>query len=126
MALVTRLLYVARFRVDSDAYARAHKTYGPTTLHHAHARVEGSTVEFRFKGKHGIGQHKPLANQTIAKNAVQLEELPGPWLFQALVEVGRSTPTSARGWAPSPPRTSAPQAAPCWRRSSWPTRPARP
>lgn len=90
MALMTRLLYVARFRVGSDAYARAHKTYGLTTLRHSHARVEGNTVEFRFKGKHGIWQHKLTTDQTIARNVAQLKELPGPWLFQALVEGGRA------------------------------------
>jgi DNA topoisomerase-1 len=84
MALMTRLLYIARFRIGSDAYAKAHKTYGLTTLRQKHARVEGNTVEFRFKGKHSIWQHKLTTDATIAKNIVALQELPGPWLFQAL------------------------------------------
>lgn len=84
MALMTRLLYIARFRVGSDAYAKTHKTYGLTTLRQKHAKVEGSTVDFKFKGKHGIFQHKLTTDAAIAKNIAALQELPGPWLFQAL------------------------------------------
>ncbi|MER3554326.1 MAG: topoisomerase I [Meiothermus sp.] len=88
MALMTRLLYIARFRVGSDAYAKAHKTYGLTTLRQRHAKVEGNIVEFKFKGKHGIFQHKLTTDSTLAKNISALQELPGPWLFQALTEAG--------------------------------------
>lgn len=84
MALMTRLLYMARFRVGSDAYAQAHKTYGLTTLRQRHVKVNGHQVEFRFKGKHGIWQHKLLTDATLANNLSRLLELPGPWLFQAL------------------------------------------
>ncbi|MBB6096914.1 DNA topoisomerase-1 [Deinobacterium chartae] len=88
MALMTRLLYVARFRVGSDAYVRAHKTYGLTTLRKRHVRVDGNTVEFRFRGKHGILQHKLTTDRTLASNIERLLELRGVWLFQGLEENG--------------------------------------
>lgn len=86
MALMTRLLYVAHFRVGSDEYARAHKTYGLSTLKKRHVSVHGSTVEFDFKGKHSIAQHKATTDRTLAGNVEKLLELPGPrtaWLFRA-------------------------------------------
>lgn len=83
-ALMTRLLHVARFRVGSDRYARQHKTYGLSTLRQRHVSVEGSTVTFRFRGKHGVSQHKATQDRTLATNVEKLLELPGPWLFQAL------------------------------------------
>ncbi len=89
MALMTRLLHVAHFRVGSDAYARQHKTYGLSTLRQRHVRVEGSTVTFHFRGKHGIAQHKATRNATLANNIGKLLELPGPWLFQTVEEEGR-------------------------------------
>jgi DNA topoisomerase I len=86
MALMTRLLYIAHFRVGSDAYARENKTYGLTTLRQRHVNVAGNTVEFQFRGKHGVHQHKATTDKSIAANVSKLLELPGPWLFQAEVD----------------------------------------
>ncbi len=84
LALMTRLLHVARFRVGSDIYARQHKTYGLSTLRQRHVAVQGNTVTFHFKGKHGVQQHKAATNRTLATNIGKLLELPGPWLFQTV------------------------------------------
>ncbi|MFC4426846.1 DNA topoisomerase IB [Deinococcus navajonensis] len=84
LALMTRLLHVARFRVGSDIYARQHKTYGLSTLRQRHVRVEGQTVTFRFRGKHGVSQHKATTDRTLASNVGKLLDLPGPWLFQTV------------------------------------------
>ncbi|MBB5377666.1 DNA topoisomerase-1 [Deinococcus metalli] len=81
-ALMTRLLHVARFRVGSDIYEKQHQTYGLSTLRQKHVRVQGTTVTFHFKGKHGITQHKATTDRTLAANIGRLLELPGPWLFQ--------------------------------------------
>ncbi|MEW6422742.1 MAG: DNA topoisomerase IB, partial [Deinococcota bacterium] len=51
LAVMTRLLHVAHFRVGSDTYARAHKTYGLSTLRQRHVKVLGQDITFRFKGK---------------------------------------------------------------------------
>lgn len=83
-ALMTRLLHVARFRVGSDIYEKQHKTHGLSTLRQRHVKVEGSTVTFHFKGKHGITQHKATTDRTLAGNIGKLLELPGPWLFQTV------------------------------------------
>ncbi len=95
MALMTRLLYVAHFRVGSDAYAKENKTYGLTTLRQRHVNVDGNTVEFKFKGKHGVKQHKATTDKTIASHVSKLLELPGPWLWQAETEAGRQRVTSS-------------------------------
>lgn len=84
LALMTRLLHVARFRVGSDIYAHAHKTYGLSTLRQRHVKVEGNTIHFDFKGKHSIWQHKQTVDRTLAANLQKLLDLPGPWLFQSV------------------------------------------
>jgi DNA topoisomerase I len=94
LALMTRLLYVARFRVGSAEYARANKTYGLTTLRQRHVKVSGATVDFSFRGKHGIHQHKATADKAIAANVAKLLELPGPWLFQYEADDARKRVTS--------------------------------
>jgi DNA topoisomerase I len=90
LAVMTRLLHVARFRVGSDAYAAAHKTYGLSTLRQRHVKVEGRTLEFNFRGKHGIWQHRETTDATLANNVSKLLDLPGPWLFQSVDEEVRS------------------------------------
>lgn len=90
MALMSRVLHVARFRVGSDAYARDHKTYGLSTLRQQHVKVQGSTVTFHFRGKHGVTQHKATQDRTLAANIERLLELPGPWLFQAVQDETRT------------------------------------
>ncbi len=84
LALMTRLLYVAHFRVGSDEYARKHKTFGLSTLSKRHVKVSGSSVEFQFRGKHRVSQHKVLTDPTLARNVGRLLKLPGPHLWQAL------------------------------------------
>ena len=84
LAVMTRLLHVARFRVGSDAYAVSNKTYGLSTLRQRHVKVEGRTLTFDFKGKHSIQQHRETTNATLSSNISRLLELPGPWLFQSV------------------------------------------
>ena len=90
LAVMSRLLHVAHFRVGSDAYARAHRTYGLSTLRQRHVRVSGQDITFRFKGKHAILQEKTVRNRTLATNIERLLELPGPWLFQSVDEGERT------------------------------------
>ena len=84
LAVMTRLLHVARFRVGSDAYAASNKTYGLSTLRQRHVKVEGRTLTFDFKGKHSIQQHRETTDATLSSNISRLLELPGPWLFQSV------------------------------------------
>ncbi|WP_027481000.1 DNA topoisomerase IB [Deinococcus pimensis] len=88
MALMTRLLYVAHFRVGSEEYAVKNKTFGLSTLRKRHVKVVGSTVEFHFKGKHGIWQHKATTDRTLAANVEKLLALPGQHLWKAETEGG--------------------------------------
>jgi DNA topoisomerase I len=90
LAVMTRLLHVARFRVGSDAYAAANKTYGLSTLRQRHVKVEGRTLIFDFKGKHSIQQHRETTDATLSNNVAKLLELPGPWLFQSVDDDTRS------------------------------------
>jgi DNA topoisomerase-1 len=56
LAALVRLLEVTLARVGNTEYARENKSFGLTTLRNRHARVRGGSVEFDFRGKHGI-QH---------------------------------------------------------------------
>jgi len=84
MALMTRLLYMAYFRVGSKRYTKKHRSYGLTTLRQNHVKISGQRVVFDFRGKHGVPQHHEVSDRTVAGNLGKLKDLPGPWLFQAV------------------------------------------
>ena len=49
-----RLINLGWFRVGDERYAKAHKTFGITTLRKSHVSVRGSRIGVRFRGKHKI------------------------------------------------------------------------
>src|SRR5690606_23815212 len=53
LALIVRLLELTHMRVGGDEYVRLNRSYGLATLRDGQARVEGSRIRFRFRGKGG-------------------------------------------------------------------------
>lgn len=82
VAAVVRLLDEGRLRVGNDAYARANRSYGATTLRSGHARVEGGRVRLRYRGKHGKLHEVALADRALARIVRRCQDLPGQHLFQ--------------------------------------------
>lgn len=89
VALVVALLDRTLMRVGNDEYARTNGSYGLTTLTDRHARIAGSTLRFRFRGKSGITHDVDLADRRLARLVKQCQELPGSQLFQYVDEAGR-------------------------------------
>jgi DNA topoisomerase-1 len=88
VAAVVQLLEKTLIRVGNDEYARTNQSYGLTTFRNAHARVTGSTIRFRFKGKSGKFHDISLADARLARIVRRCQELPGRELFQYLDEDG--------------------------------------
>jgi DNA topoisomerase I len=82
LATVVRLLEHTRIRVGNEEYKKQNKSYGLTTLQDRHVQVEGSTVRFRFKGKHGIEHEVELRDRRLARIVRQCRDIPGQDLFQ--------------------------------------------
>jgi len=89
MALMTRLLHVAFFRVGSMRYLKQHRTYGLCTLQKKHVAIDGSHVTFEFRGKLGVQQVRETTDRTVARHLAALRALPGRWLFQYEGEDGQ-------------------------------------
>ena len=62
-------------RVGNDEYARLNRSFGLTTLEDRHARVTGTSVRFRFRGKSGRQHEVGLRDRRLA---VDRPALPGP------------------------------------------------
>ncbi len=84
LAAVVRLLEMTLIRVGNEEYARLNRSFGLTTLRTRHARVTGTAVRFRFRGKSGRQHEVGLRDRRMAGVIRHLQDLPGQELFQYL------------------------------------------
>jgi DNA topoisomerase I len=82
LAAVVRLLELTLIRVGNDEYARLNRSFGLTTLRDRHARIEGTRVRFRFRGKAGQTHEVSVRDRRLASVVRRCQELPGQELFQ--------------------------------------------
>jgi DNA topoisomerase I len=96
-AVATRLINDGWFRVGSERYARDSNTYGITTLHKRHVRVQGHRIAFDFRTKHRAVVHTTLVDEELAEAVSELLALPGgPRLFRYEWEESLTNLTGAR------------------------------
>ncbi|MNO77496.1 Eukaryotic DNA topoisomerase I, catalytic core [compost metagenome] len=96
MATVITLLDATLIRVGNAQYARDNRSYGLTTLRDRHVEVNGSAIQFQFRGKSGIEHQITVKDRRLARIVKRCQEIPGQDLFQYLDENGeRHTITSA-------------------------------
>jgi DNA topoisomerase-1 len=88
LAAVVRLLELTLVRVGNEEYARLNRSFGLTTMRGRHARVEGTRVRFRFRGKSGAMHEVGLRDRRLASIVRRCQELPGQELFAYVDEGG--------------------------------------
>lgn len=88
LATIVRLMDLSAIRIGNDEYAHENKSYGLTTLKGRHARVNGNTIHFRFRGKSGKRHELSIANPRLARIVKKCQHLPGQELFQWVDEAG--------------------------------------
>jgi DNA topoisomerase-1 len=88
LATVVRLLESTGIRVGNDEYARANRSYGLTTLRSHHVEVDGSKLQFEFRGKSGKVHTVGIADRRLARIVARCQSLPGEELFQYIDEDG--------------------------------------
>jgi DNA topoisomerase-1 len=76
-AVAVRLVNLGWFRVGSDRYAKANRTFGITTLRKSHASVRGSRVVFRYTGKHRSEVHTAIVDPELSTAIRRLIATPG-------------------------------------------------
>ena len=89
LATVVKLLETTLIRVGNEEYAATNNSYGLTTLQDRHAKVSGSQVNFRFKGKSGVAHEIELNDPRLAKIIRKCQELAGAELLQYVDEAGQ-------------------------------------
>lgn len=92
LATIVRLLETTFVRIGNAEYARDNESFGLTTLRERQARVNGSTLRLRFKGKSGVPHEVEFTDRHIAQIVQRMQDLPGEELFQYLDEDGEPHP----------------------------------
>src|SRR5712691_365101 len=67
MACILRILSTCLLRPGSQVYASENGSYGIATLRPKHVNVKGDLVQFDFKGKGQVLQHRELKDRQVAK-----------------------------------------------------------
>ncbi|MGN6625687.1 MAG: DNA topoisomerase IB [Tepidisphaeraceae bacterium] len=88
LAAIVSLLEKTLIRVGNERYAKSNRHFGLTTIHNNHAKVRGSTVQFRFVGKSGVNREVDLQSPRLAAIVRKCQELPGQDLFAYVDEKG--------------------------------------
>jgi DNA topoisomerase-1 len=90
LAAVVKTMEITRIRIGNDAYAEENNSFGLTTIHNRHAKVNGSSVKFKFRGKSGVVHEVTFQDRRLSKIIRRCQELPGEELFAYEDENGQT------------------------------------
>jgi DNA topoisomerase-1 len=82
LATVVQLLEKTFIRVGNEEYAKQNGSVGLTTMRDQHAKVNGTSVRFEFRGKSGVQHAVDLRDKRLARIVKACRDLPGYELFQ--------------------------------------------
>jgi DNA topoisomerase-1 len=82
VALIVRLMELTSIRIGNESYKKLYGSFGLTTLLNKHVKIEGSDINFEFKGKKGVYHKVALHSRKLASLVKQCREIPGKELFQ--------------------------------------------
>jgi DNA topoisomerase-1 len=95
LAAVVALLELTSLRVGNPEYAALNRSFGLSTLRDRHARVSGSTIRLRFRGKGGRTEQRTVIDRRLATVVRRCQELPGQELFQYQDEADEVRPIAS-------------------------------
>ncbi|WP_405513433.1 DNA topoisomerase IB [Spirosoma sp. KNUC1025] len=88
IAVALSVMEQTLIRIGNAAYEKEYGSYGLTTLKDRHVKMEGSTIQFSFKGKKGIYHEIPLYDHRLARLVKACRDIPGKELFQYIDQNG--------------------------------------
>src|SRR5688572_5459088 len=89
LATVVRLLETTLIRVGNEEYARHNNSFGLTTMRNRHVKVNGSQLQFHFRGKRGVFHDVDVNHKRLARIIERLHELPAQELSAYLDHDGK-------------------------------------
>jgi DNA topoisomerase-1 len=88
LAAAIQLLEKTLIRIGNEEYARDNGSVGLTTMRDQHAKIQGPTVRFEFRGKSGVAHSVDLHDRRLARIVKACRDLPGYELFQYVDDDG--------------------------------------
>jgi DNA topoisomerase-1 len=88
LAAIIKLMELTRIRVGNEEYARTNQSYGLTTMQDEHVDIQGTKLQFRFRGKSGVEHDIELTDRRLARIVKRCQDLPGQSLFQYIDQQG--------------------------------------
>jgi len=83
LAAMVRLIDQGFFRIGNDkSAAESESTYGLSTVHGSHVKVDGDEVAFAYVGKWRRKQQKAIRDPEVAKIVAKLKQMKGEELFK--------------------------------------------
>lgn len=95
VASVVALLDTGCIRIGNEAYARANRSFGATTLRGRHASVSGGKLRLRFRGKGGKLHDIASSDRALVRCVRRMQDLPGQHLFQYVDPEGGAVPVGS-------------------------------
>jgi DNA topoisomerase-1 len=95
LAAIVMLMQSTCIRIGSSMYEKLYGSYGLTTLKNKHVSINGTEIQFSFKGKKGVYHDIKLRSRKLANIVKQCREIPGKELFQYLDENGDRKPVES-------------------------------
>ncbi len=89
LALVVRLMELTSIRIGNESYKKLYGSYGLTTMMDKHVKIDGSKINFEFKGKKGVYHKIDLQSKKLARLVKQCRDIPGKELFQYYDDDGK-------------------------------------
>ncbi len=89
LATVVSLMECTGVRIGNSMYEKLYGSYGLSTMKDGHVKIEGSNINFAFKGKKGVFHKLSLKSKKLAKIVRQCRDIPGKELFQYYDENGQ-------------------------------------
>ena len=95
VASIVRLLDTGGIRIGNEAYVKANKSFGATTLRMRHADLKGHTLKLRFTAKSGKLCEMKISDRALTRFVKKMQDLPGQNLFQYLDDNGEARPVTS-------------------------------
>ena len=82
LAAMVRLIDQGFFRIGNDKSARSESTYGLSTIHGSHVKVDGALLQFDFVGKWRKQHVRTVRDPDVAAIVAELKRMKGRELFK--------------------------------------------
>jgi DNA topoisomerase-1 len=88
LAALVMIMQETNIRIGNEVYEKLYGSFGLTTLKDKHVKINGSSVQFCFKGKKGVYHEIDLNSAKLTRVVKQCRDIPGKELFQYYDENG--------------------------------------